>query len=178
MNGEAVLDAAGRLLAREPHATMAAIADTAGISRATLFRRFPSRDELVSALSRAAAEAYEAAVEHAQPEDGDPETALRRVLFDLTALAPSFGLLVLQPLSDAVEAELLERVAATETRLEALVWRGQEAGAFRSDMPPAWVLQTITWLVVAVADGVRLGRLAPRDSERLVIDTVMRAVLR
>ena len=51
--------------------------------------------------------------------------------------------------------------------------RGQEAGDFRVDVPAEWVLSSVTWLVVAAADGVRLGRLAARDIERLLVSTVL-----
>jgi serine phosphatase RsbU (regulator of sigma subunit) len=51
-NRERILDAAGRMLARSPSATMADIAAAAGVSRSTLHRRFQNRDELVAALRR------------------------------------------------------------------------------------------------------------------------------
>jgi AcrR family transcriptional regulator len=46
-----ILDAARRLSGSDPAWTMGALADTAGISRATLYRRFPNRDAVVAALS-------------------------------------------------------------------------------------------------------------------------------
>jgi len=49
-NRERILDAAGRMLARYPSATMADIAAAAGVSRSTLHRRFQNRDQLVAAL--------------------------------------------------------------------------------------------------------------------------------
>ena len=49
-NRERILDAAGRMLARSPSATMADIAAAAGVSRSTLHRRFQNRDQLVAAL--------------------------------------------------------------------------------------------------------------------------------
>jgi serine phosphatase RsbU (regulator of sigma subunit) len=49
-NRERILDAAGRMLARSPSATMADIAAAAGVSRSTLHRRFQNREELVGAL--------------------------------------------------------------------------------------------------------------------------------
>jgi serine phosphatase RsbU (regulator of sigma subunit) len=49
-NRERILDAAGRMLARSPSATLADIAAAAGVSRSTLHRRFQNRDELIAAL--------------------------------------------------------------------------------------------------------------------------------
>jgi serine phosphatase RsbU (regulator of sigma subunit) len=49
-NRERILDAAERMLARSPAVTLADIAAAAGVSRSTLHRRFPSRDDLLAAL--------------------------------------------------------------------------------------------------------------------------------
>lgn len=47
-----VLDTARDLTRRDPDWTMTALASAAGVSRATLYRRFPGRDAVVAALSR------------------------------------------------------------------------------------------------------------------------------
>jgi serine phosphatase RsbU (regulator of sigma subunit) len=49
-NRERILDAADRILARSPSATMADVAAAAGVSRSTLHRRFQNREQLVTAL--------------------------------------------------------------------------------------------------------------------------------
>jgi len=51
-NRERILDAAGRMLARSPSATLAEIAAAAGVSRSTLHRRFQNRDQLVEAVQQ------------------------------------------------------------------------------------------------------------------------------
>jgi TetR/AcrR family transcriptional regulator, mexCD-oprJ operon repressor len=173
MSSDSVAEAAARLLAVRPAASMAEVAAEAGISRATLFRRFPSRAALVEELGRRAVQAYTAAVEAARPEEGPATEALRRLLGQLARLAPGYGLLALQPLGELVEADLLELGTAADDRVRRLVHRGQEAGEFRVDVPAEWVLSSVTWLVVAAADGVRLGRLASRDVERLLSATVI-----
>jgi hypothetical protein len=121
---------------------------------------------------------YVAAVETATPEQGPPAQALRRVGAALAGLAPRHGMLLLQPLPDLVEAELLEQAGEADRRLEELVRRGQADGTFRLDLPPAWVLTAATWLVAGAADGLRLGTLAARDVERLVVETLLGAVRR
>ena len=157
---------------------MAEVAGAAGVSRATLFRRFPSRAALVEELSRRAVQAYTAAVDAARPEEGHAEEALHRLLGQLARLAPGSGLLALQPLDDSVETGLLELAADADDRVRGLVHRGQEAGDFRVDVPADWVLASVTGLVVAAADGVRLGRLAAGDIERLLRVTVLEGLRR
>ena len=166
-------EAAARLLALRPTASMAEVAHAAGVRRATLFRRFPSRAALVAELSRRAVEAYTEAVDAARTAEGRAPEALRRLLVQLARLAPGYGLLALQPLDRLVEADLLALAADADERVRRLVHRGQETGEFRVDVPADWVLSSVTWLVVAAADGVRLGRLAARDVERLLCATVL-----
>src|SRR4051812_50104288 len=53
MRNEArILDAASQLLGHTPEASLGDIAAAAGVSRSTLYRRFPSRAELLAALER------------------------------------------------------------------------------------------------------------------------------
>ncbi len=63
LNAARLLEVARHRLATDPDATMAALAGEAGVSRGTLYRHFPSRDELVEAVrtqARDDAEANEA----------------------------------------------------------------------------------------------------------------------
>ncbi len=180
---DALLDAAATLLATRPAASMDDVARAAGVSRATLFRRFPSRTVLVTTVCRRAVEAFVAATGPAAAGGGDegagdPVHALRGLVARLVPLGVRYGLVATQPLEDLVERDLLERAAAGEDRVRALVRRGQEEGAFRVDVDPEWVLTTLVWLVVGAADGVRLGRLAPARVEAHVADTLLRLTVR
>ena len=162
-------------LTQDPAASMSDLAEAAGVSRATLFRRYPSRHDLVVALSRAAVLALEEAVERARPEEGAPVEALRRVCLEVAALGPGMGVLVLQPLAAEAEAGLLEQAASSEARVVALVRRGQRAGDVAVEADPTWVLAALTWLTVGAADEVRRGRLAPARVPELVAGGVLAA---
>ncbi|MYB34208.1 MAG: helix-turn-helix transcriptional regulator, partial [Gammaproteobacteria bacterium] len=58
----AIIDAAVGVLARNPDASLATIAEAAGVGRATLYRHFPGRNDLIDAISRQAIEETDAAV--------------------------------------------------------------------------------------------------------------------
>ena len=175
----ALLDAAATLFAARPSAAMDDVARAAGVSRATLFRRYPSLSALVGALSRQAAEDFVAATgEDATDAGADCVSALRGLVARLVPLGSRYGVMATQPLDELVEQDLLDRAAAGEDRVRALVRRGQEEGTFRVDVEPEWVLTALVWLVVGAADGVRLGRLAPARVEAQVTDTLLRLVLR
>jgi AcrR family transcriptional regulator len=176
---DVLLDAAASVLAARPAASMDDVARAVGVSRATLFRRFPSRSALIGTLCRQAVEAFVAATGPAEAVDGgDRVLALRALVGRLVPLGARYGLLVTQPVDELVERDLLERAAAGEDRVRALVRAGQQAGVFRVDVDPEWVLTALTWLVVGAADGVRLGRLAPARVEAHVADTLLRLTVR
>src|SRR4051812_32943639 len=60
LNRTRIVEAAHRLLADDPDATMAQIASAAGVGRGTAYRHFPSREELVDAVRRQARDDAEA----------------------------------------------------------------------------------------------------------------------
>lgn len=175
---DAVAVAAARHLALAPAASMQELAQAAGISRATLFRRFPSRAALIAELCQAAAQAYVRAVDEAAPEKGTPTQALARVVESLGRLVSVVGLLGLQPLGEHVEASLLAQTAQTEEKLRRLVRRGQESGQFRVEVDPEWFLAMLMWLMVGAADSVRLGRLTANAAQRHLSATLATALLR
>ncbi|MFD0481538.1 TetR/AcrR family transcriptional regulator [Kineococcus sp. GCM10028916] len=176
--GDPVAAAAARHLALAPAASMQELAQAAGVSRATLFRRFPSRAALVAELCRTAAEAFVSSVQDAAPEEGSPPEALQRVVQALGRLSAVVGLLGLQPLQENVEAALLARTATTEESLRQLVRRGQESGDFRVEVDPEWVLTMLTWLLVGAADSVRLGRLTVGAAQRHLEATLTSTLIR
>src|SRR5215216_2925329 len=75
-----ILDAAVEALADSPDASMAAIAGRAGVARATVYVHFPTREALIAAVTERAMSEVIAAIEAADPEHGDAEVALRRVV--------------------------------------------------------------------------------------------------
>ena len=62
---DAIIEAAFAVLNLNPGASLAEVADHAGVGRATLHRHFASREVLMSALSETAQEELEAAVKTA-----------------------------------------------------------------------------------------------------------------
>jgi len=67
LNRARIVEAARRLLAQSPSATLTDIAAAAGVSRSTLYRRFASRAELIAAVDERPAGADLPAPEHLVP---------------------------------------------------------------------------------------------------------------
>lgn len=151
----AILDAAAVALAeRGDDASMADVAEAAGVARATLYRYFPTREALLDALGRAAVEQVGDALDAARLAEVQVDEAVRRAIRALVAAGPYLVVLV-RDVGRAERPEFNQRIAAP---LRALIDRGREAGALRDDVPAAWMLDSLLALVTTVSSsGPALG---------------------
>ena len=76
----AILEAAPDALASDPDASMAEIARRAGVVRATIYAHFPTRESLLDAVMEHAVAEVAEATAAAEPDRGEPEEALERVV--------------------------------------------------------------------------------------------------
>lgn len=131
-----ILDAAQRVLAGDPSASMEQIAGAAGLGRATVHRHFPSRQSLVAALVGDLNARYRSAFDQARVMNGPPLVGLYR----LTEIA--FELKVSHPfVISLTPAEHGSGTPASDPEiqdgLERLFARLHEAGEIAVD-DPAW----------------------------------------
>ena len=172
-----VLRAAASLLVRNHGASMMEVAEAAGISRATLHRVVPNRDALLDQLLWLGLGETVAALTAAEPETGEPLASLERVVLALTPVAELFRFVTTQPL-DETTPEFQAGFHALDERLTALFRRGQDSGAFRSDLPATWMVDALASLLFAAALAARAGRLPGNDNPRAVIDLLVGGVTR
>src|SRR3954454_24484727 len=78
-NVHRIVAVAARLLGEHPGAGMADVAAAAGVSRATVYRHFPTRDALIDAIRGQAFEDAERALAACELERGSAPEALRRL---------------------------------------------------------------------------------------------------
>lgn len=75
----AILEAAERVLADDPGASLEQIAEEAGLARTTVHRRFANRQALIDALAVSAKQQLAEAIEAARPDSAPALVALYRV---------------------------------------------------------------------------------------------------
>lgn len=167
-----MLDAAARLLAKDPAASMAQIAAAAGVSRTTLHARYATRHDLLAALAHDAMTSVEAAYRDAALDDPDLRAALGRLVDLLVPLGPQVEFLLRERSLDD-DAELTRRYAGLDAPLIEAVDRGRRDGTLRSDLPAWWLAAALTGVVYAAWEAVADGRLAPRDAPGLVLRVVL-----
>ncbi|WP_219462056.1 TetR/AcrR family transcriptional regulator [Nonomuraea rhizosphaerae] len=176
---EQLMAAAIQHLNEDPTASMAQLAEAAGISRATLHRHFSGREELMVALGHRALERWDAvqraagvqsAVASAEP--AELRGALGALLSGLIEVADDYGF-GLTDHAMAVNPELLRHSDELEEREIALFTAAQRAGLLRADLPARWLSGTVFGLLVAVREGLRRGDIARRDVPRLLLETFL-----
>jgi AcrR family transcriptional regulator len=86
----AILEAAERVLAEDPNASMEQIAEAAGLTRITVHRRFANRQALLEALSVSAKQQLMEAVAEARPDSAPALVALYRVTANLLRVKNSW----------------------------------------------------------------------------------------
>jgi TetR/AcrR family transcriptional regulator, mexCD-oprJ operon repressor len=138
----AILDKAARILAeRREAASLAEIAEAAGVARSTLYRYFPSRDALLQALADTAQDEIQACINEAQPDVLPVPEAIARLTRGLIAAGSKYIALAYLWHKPAGSADQL-----TESLL-ALFRRGIADGTLRGDLPAEALLGSYADLI-------------------------------
>lgn len=142
----AILEAASRVLARQGQsATINDVAVEAGIGRATVYRYFETREQLVSALWEAALSEVDEHLVAAQLEQVPFEEGLTRLVRAIASVGERYAVLLGEPSGEGLERgrEVLG------DRVFALLERGRESGALRTDIPLELVAEMFGGVVLA-----------------------------
>jgi len=142
----AILDAAAHTLAEHGgSANMAEVAAAAGVSRATLYRYYPSRGALLQALAaQALAEAGSRIADAGLDRCPVPE-AIERIVRALLTVGDRYTVL----LSEQVQPDPTEADRAVGDHLRAVIARGIGEGVLRDDLPAEVIHQLFGGLLAA-----------------------------
>lgn len=152
---EAILDGAARIFVLQgEQASMNAVAEAAGVARATVYRYFPNRDALLEELAQVALDDLDARLSAARIEEVSPEDGIARTVRILVELGDSSVLLARERFrSGSVDFE--RKLAGP---LRQLFDRGQAGGELRKDIASARLAEALIGLTVGVLTSTpRLG---------------------
>jgi AcrR family transcriptional regulator len=105
----AILEAAERVLAEEPGASMEQIATAAGVARTTIHRRFANRQALIEALASSAARQLARAVDDGRPDTAPPLVAMHRITANVLQVKSAWAFALELPAGPDSEAALLHQ---------------------------------------------------------------------
>ncbi len=178
LNRERILEAAAEVIAEKGLAAeVKEIADRAGVGIGTIYRNFPTKDDLLAAIITGMLDGTRAVLEQAVQDD-DPAEAIAGYIRAIFAVMPRFTPMVMAMLSGSVSPDLKGRMLdmMLDEQLKAVVERGIASGAFRSNLDShlaaAFIANTFHPMVYLALDG-KLD--APAMAEGY-IDLVLRAL--
>ncbi|MEV6955858.1 TetR family transcriptional regulator [Streptomyces sp. NPDC051183] len=167
-----LLDGAARVLASDHSASMAHIAAGIGTSRATLSRRYATRESLLKAVAVRAIEVVDGCLSPADLAEGADgaafDAALEQLVTDLLPAAHLYGF-TSRDATVLADPEFRAGIERQDQRALAFLELGQRLGRLRADLPAYWIWYSLWGLLDAAAEGVRDGHLAPRQTGRLVL---------
>ncbi len=136
-NDTLIVEAARRVFVADPAAPIAAVAEAAGVGISALYRRYPSKEDLLRKVCADGLEIYTAIVQAAVDDtDGDPwevfETFMRRVVE-----ADTHSITVVLAGTFTPSPELYEMSERTGALNATLIERTHAAGALRTDITDA-----------------------------------------
>lgn len=173
---EELLDGAARVLAGDHSASMVQIAAGIGTSRATLSRRYATREALLKAVAVRAIEVVDgclAPLDLAQSADAAAfDTALEELVVALLPAAHLYGF-TSRDATVLADPAFRAGVDRQDQRALAFLALGQRLGRLRADLPPYWIWYSLWGLLDAAAEGVRDGHLAPRQIGHLVLTSFL-----
>ena len=160
-----MLEAAIGLLGERPGASMRAIADASGVGRSTVYRHFPTREELLRALVHRVLEESHALASATAASELPAADTLRELGPQIVAIGERFRFL------DAhrhLREEILAATAARDDPRAPWLAAAQARGELRADLPVAWMLAMIRGLAVAAIDELNAGRVEAKEAGRLL----------
>jgi AcrR family transcriptional regulator len=150
-NNQRILDAARAVFVADPDAPMATVAKQAGVGMGAVYRRFPSKEELLRRLAGDGLRRYIAEAEAALADDGDPWAAFAGFLGRI--VDADTHSLTLRLAGTFTPTEDLARDAERAQQLNLrLLDRTKAAGAVRADLD----VNDLTLVFEQVAS-IRLG---------------------
>lgn len=176
-NAETILTAARDLLVAGTVPTMSEVAAAVGITRATLYKHFPTRELLVEAVVRRAVADTDRMLSALKLDTLDVDEAMERLLRTSWPMLDQHRMVRKAAMEHVGHTELRELHDPAFRHVERLIARGQDEGDFRTDLPRDWLVATFYAVLHAAADEVDAGRLDTRTAPELLIAS-LRSLLR
>src|SRR5688572_8211010 len=149
----AILEAAAQVFAeRGRQASLNEVAMRAEVSRATLYRYFPTRQALLDELAQVALRETADRLAAANLEQVSIEAGIARVVRALVTVGDHYVVVAREHVQP--DPADFERSLAAPVR--ALIERGQAAGEIRDELPASWLTESLVGLVATAllsADG-------------------------
>jgi TetR/AcrR family transcriptional repressor of mexCD-oprJ operon len=160
-----LLVALASAMVEKPRATLQELAKAVGVSKATLYRSYRTREQLVDQLMSYSTALIKQVIDKAELDTALPLDALKLVIAN-TLEHREITVFLMHYWKDVSEDPSIQVV--WDAKLDAFFLRGQQSGAFRIDINAAGLTELLTTILVGFVDAERRGRLAKAGLGALV----------
>lgn len=172
-NFDRIVEGATIALASDAEASMDQIAKASGVARATLYRHFDNRQDLLREIYRSGLDAAAEAIDAAEPEHGDASAAIGRLIEALLVVGDRYRIITEQGLD---YPELLPRAEEAFAPVGELIERGQKQRTIREDLGVPWLTAAMVTLIVAAIRAIGRGDLGADEAAEVVATTFLQAI--
>lgn len=154
---QALLEAGIEALLQNPNASLTEIAALASVGRATLYRHFETREQLIQELARESLALTDTALSPIKEQGLEGREAIEAMLYAIMPLADRFHFLFSlwniaenDPLVITIYERQLEELAE-------LVEQGKRAGTINTELTTSWITSSIDSLIYTGSWMIRSG---------------------
>jgi len=174
-NRESVVETAIDLLGKDPAASIGEIAAASKVGRTTVYRHFPTRDDLLVAMfGRVVDEAREMTLEVVE-QASSAEDLLRRLTPGMVRLGLRFRFLHTYRHLGQQTLDSSKQVSDDPVRL--YLAESRERGEIRAGLSDQWIASTIQALAIAALDDLHAGFTDEAGAELQLAETLVAAIV-
>jgi AcrR family transcriptional regulator len=156
-----ILNAAFEVLAQDFSAPLEKIADSAGVTRATLHRYYNSRETLMAATGLELLRLTKAIIAEATALHDRPVQQLKAVIMTTAEMGERFHFLM-HAMEHDNHAQHSPKFQEVEQQLAHLIEAVRQDGLIRPDVPTAWIISLYYGIMSASWRALSGGRVAPK----------------
>lgn len=171
---KAILKAAFTLYREKPSASLAEIAQYAGIGRATLHRHFKGRNELLAALADNALTEIDTVATAAASDAQSYTEALALIMYALIPLADQQWFLSREAMSASTVTTTKYQQQLDE--MYELIESAKNEGTIEPSLPTVWVATTFDSLLFSAWEMINNGEATIKQAGDLAWDTFIKGV--
>jgi AcrR family transcriptional regulator len=170
-NVRRIIETASRVLADDHSAGMAEVAAAAGLARATLYRHFPSREDLVDTIRTQAFDEFERVVATARLGEDPPLDGIRRLIDGIIEVGDRYRFLLAEPPGEPKGDPRRKREDRMRKPVLAVIERAQRRGDLGTALTPMWGTQVLAALIDAALHAINDGQMTPDEATEAVYRT-------
>ena len=162
---QSVIAAGFALLNENPKASLADIANHAGVGRATLHRYFSGREDLIKAMAWTAIREMDEAVDAACADVTSYSDAIFRMLEALIPLGDQYHFLMREPVED--HADIAAEFARQQDEMIETIDAAKKEGLFNPSIPTDWIARAFENILYAAWESVTAQETTPKQATDL-----------